>query len=96
MGWHQLLGSFCPCNGPANASRVCASACLGIIKVLIIAFTRLHKEDGRVQGVRTNTFLEFSRCKWGVLMCTDVAARGLDFPEVTTIIQYDAPGEASE
>lgn len=29
-------------------------------------------------------------------MCTDVAARGLDFPEVTTIIQYDPPGEASE
>jgi hypothetical protein len=25
-----------------------------------------------------------------------VAARGLDFPEVTTIIQYDPPGEASE
>ena len=54
------------------------------------------QEVNRAQGVRTNTFLEFSRCKRGVLMCTDVAARGLDFPEVTTIIQYDAPGEASE
>ena len=31
-----------------------------------------------------------------MLLCTDVAARGLDFPEVTTIIQYDAPGEAAE
>ncbi len=49
-----------------------------------------------VQGVRTHTFLEFSRCKAGVLICTDVAARGLDFPEVTSIIQYDPPGEASE
>ena len=54
------------------------------------------QKDIYVQGVRTNTFLEFSRCKRGVLMCTDVAARGLDFPEVTTIIQYDAPGEAAE
>ena len=51
---------------------------------------------GWMQGVRTHVFLEFSRCKRGVLMCTDVAARGLDFPEVTTIIQYDAPGEAAE
>lgn len=49
-----------------------------------------------MQGVRTHTFLEFSRCKAGVLICTDVAARGLDFPEVTSIIQYDPPGEASE
>ncbi|CAL5219539.1 g1390 [Coccomyxa viridis] len=57
----------------------------------------LYKLHGNLpQGVRTNTFLEFSRCKRGVLMCTDVAARGLDFPEVTTIIQYDAPGEAAE
>jgi ATP-dependent RNA helicase DDX31/DBP7 len=49
-----------------------------------------------VQGERTRTFLDFCRCKQGVLMCTDVAARGLDFPEVTTIIQYDPPGEAAE
>jgi ATP-dependent RNA helicase DDX31/DBP7 len=31
-----------------------------------------------------------------VLLCTDVAARGLDFPAVTCIIQYDAAGEPSE
>ena len=55
----------------------------------------MQKATG-VLGVRTHVFLEFSRCKRGVLMCTDVAARGLDFPEVTTIIQYDAPGEAAE
>ena len=48
------------------------------------------------QGTRTQTFLGFSRCAAGVLLCTDVAARGLDFPAVTHIIQYDPPGEASE
>ena len=42
------------------------------------------------------TFLAFSRCAEGVLCCTDVAARGLDFPAVTSIVQYDPPGEASE
>lgn len=31
-----------------------------------------------------------------MLLCTDVAARGLDFPSVTHIIQYDPPGGASE
>lgn len=42
------------------------------------------------------TFLAFSRCAEGVLCCTDVAARGLDFPAVTSIVQYDPPGEISE
>jgi ATP-dependent RNA helicase DDX31/DBP7 len=32
----------------------------------------------------------------GVLLCTDVAARGLDFPAVTTIVQYDPPGDPAE
>ncbi len=31
-----------------------------------------------------------------VLLCTDVAARGLDFPDVTVIIQYDVPGAPAE
>lgn len=31
-----------------------------------------------------------------VLLCTDVAARGLDFPDVTTIVQYDVPSGAEE
>lgn len=32
----------------------------------------------------------------GLLICTDVAARGLDFPDVSTIVQYDVPGAPSE
>ncbi|BDA42696.1 DEAD-box ATP-dependent RNA helicase 17 [Coccomyxa sp. Obi] len=62
--------------------------------LLPVPIFKLH--GNLAQGVRTHTFLEFSRCKSGVLICTDVAARGLDFPEVTSIIQYDPPGEASE
>jgi superfamily II DNA/RNA helicase len=51
---------------------------------------------GSAQAERTSSFLEFSKCRSGVLLCTDVAARGLDFPAVTTIVQFDPPGEASE
>ena len=39
---------------------------------------------------------QFHKCERGVLVSTDVAARGLDFPAVTHIIQYDPPGEISE
>ena len=49
-----------------------------------------------LQNVRTQAFVDFGRCKRGVLMCTDVAARGLDFPAVTHIVQLDPPGEAAE
>lgn len=37
--------------------------------------------------------VQATRC---VLLCTDVAARGLDFPAVSCILQYDPPGEAAE
>ena len=49
-----------------------------------------------IQSVRTATFLDFTKCEAGVLLSTDVAARGLDFPSVTTIVQFDPPGEPSE
>ncbi|KAG0473652.1 hypothetical protein HPP92_015509 [Vanilla planifolia] len=45
---------------------------------------------------RRAAFQGFKNEKSAVLLCTDVAARGLDFPKVTCIVQYDSPGEASE
>ena len=48
------------------------------------------------QSKRTNTFYEFANAKKGVLLCTDVAARGLDIPEVHWIIQYDPPDDTKE
>ncbi|KAL3160790.1 hypothetical protein ABBQ38_009201 [Trebouxia sp. C0009 RCD-2024] len=55
---------------------------------------RLH--GNLAQAERTKTFLEFSRSSCGVLLCTDVAARGLDFSGVSVIIQFDPPGEPTE
>ncbi|PKU68182.1 DEAD-box ATP-dependent RNA helicase 17 [Dendrobium catenatum] len=45
---------------------------------------------------RRTAFQGFKSEKSAILLCTDIAARGLDFPKVTCIIQYDSPGEASE
>ncbi|KAK9312602.1 P-loop containing nucleoside triphosphate hydrolase protein [Lipomyces starkeyi] len=45
------------------------------------------------QQKRTNTFFEFCNAKQGILICTDVAARGLDIPAVDWIIQYDPPDD---
>ncbi|KAI4600448.1 ATP-dependent RNA helicase [Pestalotiopsis sp. 9143b] len=45
------------------------------------------------QQKRTNTFFEFSNAKQGTLLCTDVAARGLDIPAVDWIVQFDPPDD---
>lgn len=48
------------------------------------------------QAKRTNTFYEFQQKDKGVLLCTDVAARGLDIPAVDWIIQFDPPDDPKE
>ncbi|XP_040214294.1 ATP-dependent RNA helicase DDX18 [Rana temporaria] len=48
------------------------------------------------QTKRTTTFFQFCNADSGILLCTDVAARGLDIPEVDWIIQYDPTDDPKE
>eukprot|EP01012_Entosiphon_sulcatum_P034908 TRINITY_DN4431_c0_g1_i1.p1 TRINITY_DN4431_c0_g1~~TRINITY_DN4431_c0_g1_i1.p1 ORF type:complete len:532 (+),score=115.78 TRINITY_DN4431_c0_g1_i1:28-1596(+) len=43
------------------------------------------------QNARSITFWQFCDAPTGVLLCTDVASRGLDFPAVDWILQFDPP-----
>lgn len=45
------------------------------------------------QQKRTSTFFEFRNADHGTLLCTDVAARGLDIPAVDWIVQFDPPDD---
>jgi len=58
-----------------------------------IHFDSLHGK--MVQKRRSKTYETFGESKKGVLICTDVAARGLDIPDVDWIVQYDAPQDPS-
>lgn len=46
---------------------------------------------GMTQAQRIDTFRRFVKEKSGILFCTDVASRGLDFPKVDVVVQYDCP-----
>lgn len=48
------------------------------------------------QATRSKTYYEFCSAEGAVLLCTDVAARGLDIPAVDWIIQYDPPDQPEE
>ena len=47
------------------------------------------------QGERTSVFRKFAETKSGVLLCTDVGARGLDFVGVGATVQVDPPNDAT-
>ncbi|XP_048641459.1 ATP-dependent RNA helicase DDX55 isoform X2 [Marmota marmota marmota] len=50
---------------------------------------------GKMKHKRNKIFMEFRKLRGGILVCTDVMARGIDIPEVNWVLQYDPPSNAS-
>lgn len=56
--------------------------------------TSIHGKQKQTK--RTTTFFQFCNAEEGILLCTDVAARGLDIPAVDWIVQFDPPDDPKE
>ncbi|XP_041826531.1 ATP-dependent RNA helicase DDX55 [Melanotaenia boesemani] len=50
---------------------------------------------GKMKNKRNSIFADFRSLKSGILVCTDVMARGIDIPDVNWVLQYDPPSSAS-
>jgi|EP00979_Chaetoceros_neogracilis_P017287 ATP-dependent RNA helicase DDX18/HAS1 len=82
----KIMVFFSSCNSVSFHSEL-----LNYIDVPVIDIHGRQK-----QQKRTTTFFQFCKQKTGTLLCTDVAARGLDIPDVDWIIQFDPPDDPKE
>ncbi|XP_034048188.1 ATP-dependent RNA helicase DDX55 [Thalassophryne amazonica] len=55
----------------------------------------VHCIHGKMKTKRNKIFADFRNMKSGILVCTDVMARGIDIPDVNWVLQYDPPSNAS-
>jgi len=82
----KVMVFFSSCNSVKFHSDL-----LNYVDVPVLDIHGRHK-----QQKRTNTYYEFCNAEKGILLCTDVAARGLDIPAVDWIVQYDPPDDTKE
>ena len=66
----------------------------GILGWKKIDVFELH--GGMTQTERLSTIAKFRGATPSLLLCTDVAARGLDIPEVDWVVQYTSPGSPND
>ncbi|XP_069789595.1 ATP-dependent RNA helicase DDX55 isoform X3 [Narcine bancroftii] len=61
----------------------------------VVKNVRIMCIHGKMKQKRQKIFTEFRQLESGILVCTDVMARGIDIPEVDWVLQYDPPSSAS-
>lgn len=82
----KVMVFFSSCNSVKFHSEILNYVDLKVIEI----------HGNQKQQKRINTFYEFNNLDKGILLCTDVAARGLDIPNVDWIVQFDPPEDVKE
>lgn len=82
----KIMVFFSSCNAVKWASDL-----LNYVEMPVLSINGRQKQQKRI-----STFYEFSNAASATLLCTSVAARGLDIPRVDWIVQYDPPDDTKE
>lgn len=62
-----------------------------LFKYLRLGMRLLYLNGNMCQNKRVETYHKFAKDETNLLFCTDLAARGLDFPNVNLVLQLDVP-----
>lgn len=76
------------------ATCACVEYFATVLKILF-SESQVFAIHGKMKSARYKVFDSFREATSGVLICTDVMARGVDIPEVHWVIQYDPPSSAA-
>ena len=87
-------------GGQKNKILVFFATC-GCVEYFSLLMQRLLRKETqqifsihRQKAKRDKIFNAFKKSETGILICTDVMARGVDIPNVSWVIQYDPPSNA--
>jgi len=75
-------------------TRTCAHAQRTALLARILGFAAVPLHGQLSQAQRLGALNKFKAGKSNILVCTDVAARGLDIPDVDLVINYDIPTDS--
>ncbi|XP_064653253.1 ATP-dependent RNA helicase DDX55-like isoform X3 [Lineus longissimus] len=76
--------------------RTCACVdYFAVVLTRLLQQTEILCIHRKMKDKRNKVFSKFKKKTRGVLVCTDVMARGIDIPQVHWVIQYDPPSSAS-
>ncbi|RZF43032.1 hypothetical protein LSTR_LSTR001210 [Laodelphax striatellus] len=74
-------------------------ACVEYFSIIIkniLSGLKLFFIHGKMKNLRYKVFESFKSAEEGMMICTDVMARGIDIPDIHWVIQYDPPSSASQ
>ncbi|XP_076760859.1 ATP-dependent RNA helicase DDX55 [Xylocopa sonorina] len=96
----SIMIDFIQCKGINLKYMIFLSTCACVdyfshIIQIILPSMPIFAIHGKMKNKRYKVFNEFRRTENGILICTDVMARGIDISEVNWVLQYDPPCSAS-
>lgn len=83
-----------------NTFIVFCSTCNAVLTITLmlrhLGFPALPLHGQMTQAKRLGSLNKFKAKERSILVCTDVASRGLDIPHVDIVVNYDVPGASKD